>query len=492
MGTGLNVGRLVNVTVNMAPKAVARKGFGTLLIVGDSNVIDGSERIRSYTDADGVAADFGASAPEYLAAALYFGQSPKPKSLMVGRWLRTATSAILRCGVLTTAEQALSNFTAITTGSTKLTINGAVVTLSSLNFASCANLNAVAGVITTALGANGSCAWDGSKFTIMTTSTGATATITNAQPTGSGTDISSLIKMTSATAAGVVPGYAAEAAPACAVALIAKNNVWYGMMFAAATMPSDDDLVAVAGSIESAAASRLLGVTDTNANALDGSITTDIGSRLKALSYKRSCVLYSQNKLGIASMFGRAFAVNFAANRSTITLMFKILPGVVAETLTETQALALKAKNVNVYVNYTNDMAILQYGTMANGAYFDEVHGLDWFADALQTSLYNLLYQSATKIPQTDAGQNQLVNVANAVCADAVNNGLVAPGTWNADGFGQLLNGAYLKEGYYIYTPPMASQDQATRETRTAPPLTIGIKLAGAFHGINAIVNVNR
>jgi len=191
-------------------------------------------------------------------------------------------------------------------------------------------------------------------------------------------------------------------------------------------------------------------------------------------------------------MFGRAFSVNFAANRSTITLMYKQEPGIAAETLTEAQATTLKSKNCNVFVNYINDTAIIQYGTMANGAYFDEIHGLSWFKDAIQNSAFNLLYQSKTKIPQTDPGQNQLIGVAAGACNEAVNNGLCAPGTWNSDGFGQLARGDYLKTGFYIFTPPLALQDQSIRETRTAPPLQIALKLAGAFQELDIIVNVNR
>ena len=160
--------------------------------------------------------------------------------------------------------------------------------------------------------------------------------------------------------------------------------------------------------------------------------------------------------------------------------------------LTETQAQTLKAKRCNVFVQYQNDTAIIQYGVMSGQAYFDEIHGLDWFTDALQTALYNLLYQSKTKIPQTDAGQNQLVNTASNVCAEAINNGLVAPGQWNADGFGQLERGQFLTEGFYIYTQPMALQDQSIREQRIAPPIQIALKLAGAIHEIDAIVDVNR
>lgn len=491
MSKGLNIGRLVRATVNLAPLAAARRGFGTLMIAGDSSVIDGSERFRSYVDLESVAEDFGTSAPEYLAAALYFGQSPRPQNLMIGRWLRTATAGFVKGGTLTTAEQLLATWTAITTGSFKVTIDGVLKTLSNLDFSAQTNLNGVASVINASL-TGGTITWDGSRFTLTSSSTGVTSIVTYASATGAGTDISAMLKLTAATALVPVAGFAAEAPVDCAVALADRSGQWYGLTFAAATMPTGDQYEAVAAFVEGASISRTFGVTETDTRVLDSTFTTDLASRFKALSYKRTCVQYSANKYAVCSLFGRAFSVNFSANRSTITLMYKQEPGIVAENLTETQAQTLKSKRCNVFVQYMNDTAILQYGVMSGQAYFDEVHGLDWFADALQTAEYNLLYQSKTKIPQTDAGQNQLVNVAAGVCKEAINNGLVAPGQWNADGFGQLSRGDYLDQGFYIYTQPMAAQDQSIREQRIAPPLQIALKLAGAIHEIDCIIDVNR
>lgn len=492
MPQGLSVGRLIRATVNLSPLAAQRRGFGILLIAGDSNVINGTELFRTYTTLDAVASDFGTTAPEYLAAQLYFGQTPKPRTLMIGRWLRTASSAQLRGGVLTAAEQVLASWTAITTGSMAITIDGVVKTLSALNFASQVNMNGVASVVTTALGAAGTCVWDGDQFIITSSTTGLTSTITYATATGSGVDVSAKLKFTVATSSAPSPGFAAQT-PVAAVANFAnKSAVWFGLNFAAATMPTDVEAIAVAGLIEGLDLERMYGVTITNTQVLDPLITDDLASSLKALSYKRTCTQYSANPYAISSMFGRAFSVNFNANRSTITLMYKVEPGVIAEFLDETQATTLKDKNCNVFVNYVNDTAIIQYGKMASGAYFDEIHGLSWFKDALQNSEYNLLYQSGTKVPQTKPGQNQLLTVAAGACEEAVNNGLAAPGTWNSDGFGQLAMGDYLPLGYYIYTQPIDLQEQSIRETRTAPPIQIALKLAGAFQELDLIVNVNR
>jgi hypothetical protein len=486
----LSVSRLVRVVVNLSPLAAARRSFGVLMIAGDSSVISGLERLRTYLTIEGVALDFGTSAPEYKAAALYFGQSPKPAQLMIGRWLRTATAAANDGGILSPSEQLLSNFTAITNGGFHISIDGVAKVLAGLDFSAETNLNGVASVINAAL-TGGVVTWTGSQFIVTSSTTGAASTVGYATA-GAGTDISSILKLTASTSIAIIPGYDAETPVACAAALANKSALWYGLMFAASTMPTDSESLAVSDLVEPLSIARIYGVTITNTSVLSSLVTNDLASLMKAAGYKKSFCQYSQNAYAIASMFGRAFSVNFAANRSTITLMYKQEPGVTGEILDENQASVLKAKRCNVFVSYVNDTIIIQYGVMSGSAYFDEIHGLDWFQDAVQNACYNVLYQSTTKVPQTDAGVNQLTNAIGGVCDQSVTNGLVAPGIWNADGFGELQPGQYLKTGYYIYAQPVALQSQADRETRVAPPIQVAIKLAGAIQELDVIVNVNR
>jgi len=492
---GLSVNRLIRTTVNLSPIAAQRRGFGTLLTLGDSSVVAAGEIPRLYTSLEAVAADFGLSAPEYLEAQAYYSQSPKPLYFMAGRWARTDAPAQLRAGILTAAEQVMASWIALTSSTFRITVGGVVKNVTVPTLAAQVNLNGVATQITAGLTtatAGVTCTWDGSRFIFTTTAVGAAATISYLEPTGAGVDISAKLKGTQAFASPPAQGVAAEAPVDAVLRASIASGLWFGLTFASSVLPTDAQNTAVAGLVEGLALDRMFGVTVTNTNVLDPLVTNDLSSSLKALKYARTFTQFSANTHAAASMFGRAFSVNFAANRSTITLMYKQEPGIAAETLTEAQATTLKSKNCNVFVNYINDTAIIQYGTMANGAYFDEIHGLSWFKDAIQNSAFNLLYQSKTKIPQTDPGQNQLIGVAAGACNEAVNNGLCAPGTWNSDGFGQLARGDYLKTGFYIFTPPLALQDQSIRETRTAPPLQIALKLAGAFQELDIIVNVNR
>ncbi|NTA27398.1 DUF3383 domain-containing protein [Allorhizobium ampelinum] len=494
MATGLNVNNVVAVSVTLSPTAAATRDFGALLVLGSSDVINVSERIRSYSDLDGVASDFGTTTPEYYAADLFFSQSPQPSLLYVGRWAQTATSAVINGGVLTATEQLISSWTSITNGSMAITVDGTAKTLSSLSFAAQTNLNGVASVITTAL-ATATCTWDATngRFVIESNSTGTTSTLGYASATGSGTDISAKLKMTSGTASAPVAGIAAETLVSCLTTMGDLSTDWYGITVATETAPNDAAFTAAAAYIEGAGSAHILGITITSTTVLDSTSTNDLASVLKAAGYKRTFTQYSSSSpYAVASMFGRAFTVDFTANNTVITLKFKTEPGVTAETLTQTQANTLDSKNVNYFVNYANDTAIIQQGVMANGYFFDEVHGTDWLQNYIQTEVFNLLYQSTTKIPQTDAGVHQIVNAIDAALSQAVNNGLVAPGVWNAGGFGELSEGDTLETGYYIYAPKVSSQSQSNREARKSPTIQVAVKLAGAIHSVNVALSVNR
>ncbi len=600
---GLPVSRLVRVSINLSPLAAARRSFGVLMVAGDSNVISGLERFRTYDTIDGVAADFGVDAPEYKAAALYFGQTPKPNTIMIGRWLRTATAAQNIGGILSTAQKVITNWNTITAGSFQIVIDGVTKTVTGLNFGAVTNLNGVASVINGVL-TGGTVAYDGSKFTVTSSTTGigikASGTITvSTQPsaadtitintkvytfvasspgandimigslaadtaaniqaklmastdplitvatysrvtnvitvtygvvgtggnsfglvssaghvvmsastllggtvpssvgyatsTGSGTDISTQLRLTSSTDIALAPGYAAESPAECAAVLANQSSAWYGLMFSASVFPTNDQSLAVSDFIEALDLKRIYGVTITDANVLSALVTTDLASLMSGAGYLQSLCQYSQNAYAIASLFGRAFSVNFNASKSTITLMYKQEPGITGEDLDTTDANTLQAKRCNVFVDYTNDTMIIQYGVMSGPAYIDEIHGLNWFQDAVQNACFNLLYTSPTKIPQTDSGSNQFVTVIGQACDQAVNNQLVAPGIWTSPAeFGELTTGMFLKTGYYIYAQPMALQADADRAQRICPPIQVAIKLAGAIQELDVIVDVNR
>lgn len=479
----LPVNRIVDVTIQMSPLAAATRNFGAMLIVGASDVIDTQERIRAYSSVTDIANDFGTSAPEYQAAVAFFAQSPQPTTVQVGRWARSATSGLYKGKILSTSDQEMDNFTTISAGAFDVTIDGSVVNVTAVNLSAQSNLNGVASQVSAALKSKGTCVWNGQQFVIKSASTGQTSTVS----TVTSTELSQAMGLDSGT---MVTGAPAETLEEATVALL-DINTWYGVFYTGDI--EDQDVINTAALISASTPSHICAFTLKETDELDGTQTSSLGYELAQLGNNRVLPMYSStNDNAAMSVLGRMSTVNFEGSNTTITLMFKQCPGVEPEYLKTSQANALQRNNVNVFAAYQNDTSILQYGTMSGGWYIDEVHGLDWLQNRVETDLWNLLYTSTTKIGQDESGMTAILSTVNSSLEAGVRNGLIAPGVWNGDEFGTLKRGDTLTTGFYVYIQPLEEQSQADREQRKAPPIQIAVKLKGAVHSIDVTITVNR
>jgi hypothetical protein len=601
----VDVSDFVSVSVNVTPLAIPYLSFGLPLIVGDSNVIDVNERYRSYSSIDQVGADFGSSAPEYLAAELLFSQNPQPAKTFIGRWAAVASKGLLHGASLSATQQLLTNFTSISSGAMFIEIDGIPHAISGISFIGDININGLASSIQAELPAGVTCTWDSDfeRFNIQSSTTGPTSEVGYAGPPtavgfadftgvptasdtltidgtvitfiangdsptsgevavgtdvpstltalltylnasvdtnivkcdyfsdgvakiylaavtpgtggdaytlaksstaitlsgstlagGTGVDVSTLLGLTSAAGASPpVEGVAAEQPLAALQACANVSTEWYGAMFAAATAITDAQHEANAAYILASSRNRMYGLTIMSSACLDSTQTSDLASVLQSLNNKRVFWMYSSsNPYACATMYGRAATVNFAASDSTITLAWKQAPGLQSENMNETQFATLKAKGGNVNIAVNNGASMIWPGQMTNGYWFDEVQGVDWLANQIQTDLFNLMYTTSTKVPQTDAGNHIIQTIIESSCIAGINNGLGAPGVWNAAGFGSLQTGMTLSKGFYVYAPLIATQSEADRESRISVPFQVAFKLAGAVHTPNVILNINR
>lgn len=494
MGNALPISRLINVSVNLTPQPAQMQNISTLLILGNSTVIDVVSRIRDYSSIAEVATDFGTSAPEYLAALLWFEQSPQPVSIKIGRWAQTASSGQLFCATLPAADQAIAVWNAITSGAFDVTVDGTLHALTGLDFSAATNLNGVASDITTALAGAAICVWNANymRFELTSATTGVTSTVSFLSAPATGTDISGMLGgLSTYSGAYVADGMAAETAISAATLFDTNyGQSWYALQIPGA---QNSDHLAVAAYIEAANNKHLYGVTTQEAGVLVSTDTTNIAYQLKQLSYKRTCTQYSSsNPYSVASLLSRILTTNYNGNKTVITLMYKQEPGIVSETLNSTQIAALEGFNCNVFVSYNNDTAIIENGVVASGDFLDIITGTDWMALDIQNEVFNLLYTSPTKIPQTNAGMHIITTAIDNVCSQGVLNGLLAPGVWEAAGFGGLNQGDYLAKGFYVYAPSVDSQNSADRAARKSVPIQVAAKLAGAVHTADIIINVNR
>jgi hypothetical protein len=190
-------------------------------------------------------------------------------------------------------------------------------------------------------------------------------------------------------------------------------------------------------------------------------------------------------RLAMAACFAAQMSTDFSGQNTALNLNLKTLQGVPPDVGITPAVLATCATlGVGVYASIQGVAKFVANGG-PNFIFFDNVYNLNWFSNALQIAYFDTLAQTATKIPQTEAGMTMIKNSLIAVCQQAVINGYLAPGTWNStDTFGNqdsfLRNIAQL--GYYVYTAPIGTQSEATRMSRVAPTVQLAAKLAGAIN----------
>lgn len=479
-----DISNVVKVTIGATPVFPKGKGFGLLNIIGNSTSLPQGDRIRFYTDITSVGVDFSANSEEYKAAAIFFAQNPRPTTLAISRRFTAATAGELLGGP--GASQVISDYTSITTGAFAISVDGVVKQVTAIDFTGAANMNAIAAIIQTRLqivAASATCVWTGKQFLLHSGTTGPTSTLSFGSAPAGGVDISTLIDIDAVGGAKVTAGSAVETVTQALNNLLLIDSSWYGYTFVKGL--TDNEITIAAAWAPTA--NRVYGYTVSNPNNLDGSSTAGVGYLIKATGNKRALGLWSNiDDYGHVSAMARLFATDYRATNSAITLKFKVLPNITTLTLTETQRLALVKFNLNYYTNF-GDSPMLAEGVMADGTFADQTHALDWLQNTIETNVFGFLY-TTPRVAQTDKGVAQVVQRVDKSWDQAANAGLIAAGEWQGNDFGAIKQGDFLAKGYYSYAPPVASQSQADRAARLAPPITTVGLGSGAIHGVSVEV----
>jgi hypothetical protein len=485
------VSSVVNVSIAIGAPFPARAGFGTLNIVtAETGVIGIAERIRSYQNLDGVTADWPANSEVVAAATAYFSQQPKPTALKVSTRYPTAQAAQLRGGSVVAAD--LTSLIAVSDGSLAITVNGDNQDITSLDFTSDVDGDQIATTIQTALQAvatggytAATCTYEGDetsgRFFINSGTTGALSTISFLRvvdPT-SGTDVSSLLQMKQGEGT-KTSGIDAETITASLNAIQEIDTDWYGLMF---TKEVRDGIVVNTEEAVEAAADwceariKVFANTTNDLDVLDSVTTNDIASVLSAKNLRRTITTFSSypNQYPSASVLGRAFTVNFSQTNSTITLKFKQMPTITVEQLTQSQKAVLDSKFANALIKVGSSYMYAE-SWMASGVFFDEVHGIDWLQNAVETNVFGYLLTRTTKVPYTNKGVAAIEQQVISALDEAVNNGLIAPG--------ETIEGEFLPNGYKTTVIPVENINQSDKEARHYPGLSFTVLGAGAIHSV--------
>ena len=471
----------------------------TMLTSEQQGPLSSASRYRIYSDSGSVATDFGTASKAYDFALSFFGTSPNATNaggfLVIGYWRGAeetllATSASLNGAQLSEAS-VVGGLQQVADGTLTVDVDGVPEALTGLDFQSATTLAAIVDVIDAEL--TGATASISDQRVVITSDTsGASSTVTFASDPGTGTFIGQTLALTTGSGGFLTQGAAAETLTAetklAAITELFAHVKFRGAMFI--DNPTDEESKALA---EWGQANDVLqyDVFDSADNLLVDPTNVVWDIKLSSLTNYRMLYSKAGNRKLAASYMARAHTVNFAAENSALTMHLKEL-SVAAEEYTQTQVNQAQIVGLDLYTTIKLTPALLTSG--ANG-FTDERFNLIAFVDFLQIDMYNLLKQTSTKIPQTTRGVNQLIDQAEKTTLQFVRAGVFAPGTWSSpDTFGDLetFRRGISNNGFYWLAGSLAAQAQNSREARQSPVLQGAVKLAGAIHSVDIIVNVNR
>ncbi len=464
MGLTLPVSDIITVNVNAAAPAVASKPFNQGLIVGPSAAIPSvgaNSRLRQYASLTAVGADgFTSSEPEYIAAQLYFSQNPAPNFVWIGRQDLTAIQTLIPHAGFAGTNYVVGDLITVVQGGAS---NGVVKVLT-----------IGAGGAVTSLGTV-----IGNQGTGYSVANGLSTT------GGAGTGLEVDITAIGETYA--------QAVQACALV----NQSWYPFMCCNA---SDADHTALAA-LSTANWQSYLYIGSASDTTIPAGTAGNIALTMQAAKY-RALLSYNttqggafpNNVYAAAAIMGLACGLNTGLAGSAFTLNLKVLAGITPEPLTQTQYNALVAANCNTCATFGPYIGYFVSGILSSGEFFDQILFRSMLVNQIQTNLVTLLI-SVPKIPQTDAGEHQLIAQVDQACATMASIGYIGPGVWTglpiafSNGQVAIDTGDSFPQGFKDVAPSYALQSVAARAARQAMPIYSAIIEAGAVHSVAIQVN---
>lgn len=393
-----------------------------------------ADAVVEMTNAPDVALYFGAGTPEALRAAFYFGFVSKnitaPKRISFGRYANAAAPARIY-GARTAAP--LASFTAVTTGSLRLTLGGYAADITGVNTSAAASLAAVASALQTAIRAvtAGGVAWTGAtvtydapsnSFLLVGGDVGASAIAVGAAATG--TPLQTLLGW--GAAAVFSPGVVAQT-PVQALATSAEGSDNFGTFSFIADL-TDNEALAVAQlndtyNVKFHFAHRF--DVDT-----EGAVLYGLLSGLSGVSLTFAPFANDFPELLPAAVLA---ATDYSRRNSTQNYMFQqapLRPSVSTNAMADTLDV-VRANYYGVTQTAGQQIAFYQRGVMCGLAtdpvdmntYANEM----WLKDAAAAQVMTLLLALA-KVSANAQGRSQLLAVLQSVVDEALNNGTISVG----------------------------------------------------------------
>jgi hypothetical protein len=529
----LSLSNIIDISVTVSPTAASANSFNQGLFVGPSAIIPSygtNPRLRQYTGVTGLLSDgFTVNSPEYIAAQVYFSQTPAPEFLWIGRQDLTAIGAAVvdgrtvNDGVMssitnpTYLASATAVFAAGDVGSAVTVIGagtaGANLVTTIASYTSPTVVVLASPCITTVSAAQTSIGFVGSGYKVLDT-----VTVTQGSASYGTLTVLTVGAAGQVLTVGTVPGTqgtgytTATALPTVAVspstgtglkvnitagesllqasqACRAASSTWYGL---AVNNPGDTDNLVISewadalwATVRYYAWSSDVAIINGTANNLALQLQT-LEMRVLGVYSTTQNGLYPNNIYAAAALMGVEMGLNTGLAGSFFTAAHKQLAGIAAEPLTQTQYNNIVSAGFNAYCNFS-PYQLLEPGFMSNGAPSYLWINLAMLVANLQISCLNVL-QANPAVPQTNGGQHLLLNACDTSCANAVNIGFLAPAIWTGATVLNLSTGQAVPNGWLNQSQPYAAQLAGDRAAGKAMPIYTSITTAGAVTSLTIAV----
>jgi hypothetical protein len=531
----LALSNIVNISVTVSPSAVTANSFNQGLFVGPSTVIPSygtNPRLRQYP-APGTAMlsdGFTSVSPEYIAAQIYFSQTPQPQYIWIGRQDltaigtiavdgRTVTDGVMSSSVAPThLASATANFQAGDVGAAIVIIGagaaGANLTTTIASVTSTTAAVLAGSCLTTVTAAQTSIGFTGSGYhandVVSITQAGGTygfATILTVGAAGQvltigvnpGTQGTGYTTATALPTVAISPSIgtglevnitAGESLLQATQACRAASNTWYGL---SVNNPSDTDNLLI-----SEWADPLWQTTRyypwSASSGIPNGTAGNVALQLQTLELRvlgtyatTQSGLYPNNIYAAAGLMGVEMGLNTGLANSFFTVAHKPIVGIAPEPLTQTQYTNIINAGFSAYGDFGGQSNMLEPGFMSNGSPSYLWINLAMLVQSLQINTMAVLRNNPA-VAQTNSGQQLLIHAANDACDTAVNIGFLAGATWNGVTFNiagvSLTDGEALPSGYKNQSQPYSAQSANDRAAGKAMPIYSAITTAGAVQSL--------
>ncbi|MWN31015.1 MULTISPECIES: DUF3383 domain-containing protein [unclassified Gilliamella] len=501
----LPISQVVDVTLPQSPRGAQKRDLSVVAIFTDEMCDEFTNPDTRYvvvSDVNSVASLFGTNSDAYRAAAALFSARPKPKTALIARYMKENFTSSAISSKINGSALAVSyiQFKNITDGYLSFYFNDVKIDVKELDFSTVSSMHDVANVVNAKLNDLGvKFIYDavGSRFILSANTDGKGANfgyVFDAQLDG--TYIGSMTNLIDGRST-LINGEDAitynKETPAEALSKLQNQyQNWYGVYFA--NTITDAELVeahdwVVAQGVENA---KVMAYTETRPANIEYTDT----NVLKTLSKRNSGRLMVQynnkgNTHAAAELMGIALTTVWTGVNTAKTVKFKQEVSVTSDDkITINEATKCRRLGINFYTDYAG-VNMLAEGVMLGGTFIDETVGLDAFINVSQVQMFNTLQGNPFKISQTDRGQEILLSAMKIPGEQFINNGFLGSGKWTGGDVGELSYGDHIN-GYYFYSDSFDMQDTADREARKMMPINCALKLAGAGHSVDIIVQFNR